>query len=82
MGINGAFATRSPLGANSAQEKSNRSLILVLMEVCCSERPIASATLINRLAKSVSNIGSGFLSDHRLSESSKVDIGGVVLEQS
>lgn len=33
--------------------------MFVLIEVCCNERPIASATLINRLAKRVSKIGSG-----------------------
>lgn len=59
MGMNGAFATRSPSGANSAHEKSSRSLMLVLIAVCCSERPIASATLMKRFAKSVSRIGSG-----------------------
>jgi len=59
MGINGAFATRSPSGANKAQEKSSRSLIFVLIEVCCKDRPIASATLMKRFANSVSNIGSG-----------------------
>jgi len=59
IGIKGALATRSPSGANSAQEKSRRSLMLVLIEVCCNERPIASATLMKRLAKSVSRIGSG-----------------------
>lgn len=59
MGMNGAFATRSPSGANKAQEKSSRSLIFVLIEVCCKDRPIASATLMKRFANSVSNIGSG-----------------------
>lgn len=59
MGMKGALATRSPSGANKAHEKSKRSLIFVLIEVCCSERPIASATLIKRFAKSVSKIGSG-----------------------
>jgi hypothetical protein len=59
IGIKGALATRSPSGANRAQEKSRRSLMLVLIEVCCNERPIASATLMNRLAKRVSRIGSG-----------------------
>ena len=59
IGIKGALATRSPSGANSAQEKSRRSLILVLIEVCCNDRPIASATLMKRLAKRVSRIGSG-----------------------
>lgn len=63
MGINGAFATRSPSGAKRAQEKSRRSLILVLMEVCCKERPIASATLMKRFAKRVKRIGSGALAD-------------------
>ena len=57
--MKGALATRSPSGANNAHEKSKRSLIFVLIEVCCSERPIASATLIKRFAKSVSKIGSG-----------------------
>jgi hypothetical protein len=33
--------------------------MFVLIDVCCSERPIASATLIKRFAKSVSRIGSG-----------------------
>ena len=59
MGIKGAFATKSPSGANRAHEKSRRSLILVLMDVCCRDRPIASATLINLFAKSVSRMGSG-----------------------
>jgi hypothetical protein len=59
IGMNGALATRSPSGANRAHEKSKRSLIFVLIEVCCSERPIASATLMKRFAKSVSKIGSG-----------------------
>lgn len=57
--MKGAFATRSPSGANKAQEKSSLSLMFVLIAVCCSDRPIASATLINRLAKSVKSIGSG-----------------------
>ena len=43
--------------------------MFVLIDVCCNERPIASATLINRLAKSVSNMGSG---------PSDVDATGVV----
>lgn len=59
MGMNGALATRSPSGANKAQEKSSLSLMFVLIEVCWSERPIASATLMNRFAKRVSRIGSG-----------------------
>lgn len=59
IGMNGAFATRSPSGANRAQEKSRRSLMLVLIEVCCKDRPIASATLMKRLANSVSKMGSG-----------------------
>lgn len=59
IGINGAFATKSPSGENKAQEKSRRSLMLVLIEVCCNDRPIASAILMNRLAKSVSKMGSG-----------------------
>lgn len=57
--MNGAFATRSPSGANSAHEKSSRSLMFVLIAVCCNERPIASATLMKRFAKSVSRMGSG-----------------------
>jgi hypothetical protein len=57
--MKGALATKSPSGANKAHEKSRRSLIFVLIEVCCSERPIASATLMKRFAKSVSRIGSG-----------------------
>lgn len=59
IGINGAFATKSPSGENKAQEKSRRSLMLVLIEVCCNDRPIASAILMKRLAKSVSKMGSG-----------------------
>ncbi len=59
--MKGAFATRSPSGANSAHEKSSRSLMFVLIAVCCKDRPIASATLMKRLAKSVSRIGSGGL---------------------
>jgi len=57
--MKGAFATRSPSGANRAQEKSRRSLILVLMAVCCRDLPMASATLMNRFANRVSRIGSG-----------------------
>ena len=57
--MNGAFATRSPSGAKSAQEKSRRSFMLVLIDVCCRDLPIASATLMNRFAKSVSRMGSG-----------------------
>jgi hypothetical protein len=57
--MKGAFATKSPSGAKSAQEKSKRSFMLVLIEVCCKDLPIASATLINRFAKSVSRMGSG-----------------------
>jgi len=57
--MNGAFATRSPSGANRAQEKSNLSLMFVLIDVCCNERPMASATLMKRLAKRVRRIGSG-----------------------
>ncbi len=59
IGMKGAFATRSPSGANRAQEKSRRSLIFVLIEVCCNDLPMASATLIKRLAKRVSRMGSG-----------------------
>ena len=33
--------------------------MFVLMEVCCSDRPMASATLMKRFAKSVSRMGSG-----------------------
>ncbi len=58
IGINGAFATNSPSGAKSAHEKSSRSLIFVLIEVCWSDRPMASATLMKRLAKRVSIMGS------------------------
>jgi hypothetical protein len=57
--MKGALATKSPSGANSAHEKSNLSLMLVLIDVCCRDRPMASATLINRLAKRVRMIGSG-----------------------
>ena len=59
IGINGAFATKSPSGAKRAQEKSSRSLMLVLIEVCCNDRPMASATLINLLANKVKRMGSG-----------------------
>lgn len=61
IGINGAFATKSPSGAKRAHEKSRRSLILVLMEVCCSDRPMASATLMNLFANRVNKIGSALL---------------------
>jgi hypothetical protein len=57
--MKGAFATKSPSGAKSAQEKSKRSFMLVLIEVCCKDLPIASATLMKRFAKSVSRMGSG-----------------------
>lgn len=40
IGMNGAFATRSPSSENNAQEKSNRSLIFVLIAVCCKDLPI------------------------------------------
>lgn len=59
--MNGAFATKSPSGANSAHEKSSLSLMFVLIDVCCNERPIASATLMKRLAKRVKRMGSGLL---------------------
>ena len=59
MGMKGALATKSPSGANSAHEKSSLSLMLVLIDVCCNDRPIASATLMKRLAKRVRVIGSG-----------------------
>ena len=59
IGIKGAFATNSPSGAKSAHEKSSLSLMLVLIDVCWRDRPIASATLMKRFAKSVSMIGSG-----------------------
>jgi hypothetical protein len=59
MGIKGALATKSPSGAKRAQEKSKRSLIFVEMLVCWSDLPIASATLMKRLAKRVRRIGSG-----------------------
>lgn len=59
IGMKGAFATRSPSGAKSAHEKSSLSLMLVLMDVCWSDLPIASATLMKRLANSVRRMGSG-----------------------
>jgi hypothetical protein len=59
IGMNGALATRSPSGANKAHEKSSLSLMLVLIDVCCRDRPIASATLMKRLANRVKRIGSG-----------------------
>lgn len=59
IGMNGAFATRSPSGAKRAHEKSRRSLMLVLMDVCCRLLPIASATDMKRLAKRVKMMGSG-----------------------
>ena len=59
--MNGAFATKSPSGAKRAQEKSSRSLMFVLIEVCRKDRPIASATLMNLLLNSASRIGSGRL---------------------
>lgn len=48
--------------------------MFVLIDVCCNERPMASATLINRLAKSVSNMGSG------PPEANAVGVGMVFLE--
>lgn len=59
IGMNGALATRSPSGAKSAHEKSSLSLMFVLIDVCCNDRPIASATLMNLFAKRVRRIGSG-----------------------
>ena len=61
IGINGALATKSPSGANRAHEKSSRSLMFVLIAVCCNDLPIASATLMNLFAKSVRRIGSASL---------------------
>lgn len=58
IGMNGALATRSPSGAKRAQEKSRRSFMFVLIEVCWRDLPMASATLMKRLAKRVSMIGS------------------------
>lgn len=57
--MKGAFATKSPSGANKAHEKSSLSLILVLIAVCWRDRPIASATDMKRLAKRVRRMGSG-----------------------
>lgn len=78
MGMNGALATRSPSGANRAQEKSSLSLMFVLIEVCWSERPIASATLMNRFAKSVSRIGSGPLLPGSLGSMFESDSTGAI----
>ena len=61
MGMKGAFATRSPSGAKSAHEKSSRSFMFVLIAVCWRDRPMASATLMKRFAKSVRRMGSGGL---------------------
>lgn len=38
MGMNGAFATKSPSGANSAQLKSKRSFMFVEIAVCGDRR--------------------------------------------
>lgn len=73
--MKGALATRSPSGAKSAQEKSSLSLILVLIEVCCNDRPIASATLINLFAKRVRSIGSAFLSWYFMASFSRTSVG-------
>lgn len=78
MGMNGALATRSPSGANRAQEKSSLSLMFVLIEVCWSERPIASATLMNRFAKRVSRIGSGPLLPGSLGSMFESDSTGAI----
>lgn len=59
MGMYGKFATRSPSGANKAQEKSSLSLIFVLMAVFWRLLPIASATDMKRLENRVRMIGSG-----------------------
>lgn len=71
--MNGALATRSPSGAKRAHEKSSLSLILVLIEVCCNDLPMASATLINRFANKVKVMGSGrFIIDLDCEPSSKM----------
>ena len=41
-----------------AHEKSSRSLMLVDMDVCCSDLPIDSATAINLFEKRDSKTGS------------------------
>jgi hypothetical protein len=46
-----ALTTSPPSGANSAQEKSSRSLMFVLTAVRCNVRPICSAMPMNRLLK-------------------------------
>mmetsp|Transcript_17130 Transcript_17130/g.51273 ORF Transcript_17130/g.51273 Transcript_17130/m.51273 type:complete len:272 (-) Transcript_17130:1994-2809(-) len=50
----GALATRPPSGANRAQLKSRRSLMLTLMLVRCRVRPISSANPMNLWEKMAS----------------------------
>ena len=54
----GALATRLPSAANTAQEKSSRSLMLTEYAVFCSDTPICSAIDMNRLLKTSSITGS------------------------
>jgi len=54
----GALAMRDPSAAKMAHEKSSRSLMLVDMDVCCSDLPIDSATAINLFEKRDSKTGS------------------------
>ena len=54
----GAFAISAPSAANSAHEKSRRSLMLTECAVCSSTMPISSATCMKRLLNTSSMIGS------------------------
>ena len=58
-GICGALAINSPLLSKIAQEKSNRSLIVIDWDVFSNTNPICSAIDINKLLKEIqtSNIG-------------------------
>ena len=57
-GMCGAFAISEPSAANSAHEKSSRSLMLTEWAVCSSTMPISSATCMKRLLNTSSMIGS------------------------
>ena len=70
----GAFATSVPSCANTAQEKSSRSLMLTEYAVFCSATPICSAIDMNRLLNTSSMIGSALvpIADVRLSRTMRV----------
>lgn len=63
-GTLGAFEINDPSAFIKAQLKSSLSLMLVEMDVCCSARPMASATDMNRFELRVQRHASASSVDH------------------